>query len=412
MSIRKTFVATLFLLFLLPTLQAQNTNSTYSRYALGSLESPAMGKSRAMGGIGYGLHERGLLNPLNPASYADVDTMNMLFDFGLSAQLTHFTENNESQYNPNGYMDHVGMKFALKPKWGVAIGLVPFSKVGYNFSYTDETEVGEVEYTNNYSGSGGLNTFFIGTGATLFKGFSLGVNLKYTFGVLSNSILTSYTASDANDRQYYEYLFLHSPSIDLGIQYDIPLSKKSFLTAGATFNGSLPFTGERKIVEIASDTLDPDPVEYAFSLPTTYGIGVSYHWDNRLTLGLDFQQQRFSQSTFMGVKDSLRDNTRIALGMEYLPSLVAEKYYNAIRYRAGVQFTDQYLKYLKYPGHLQNASLSLGLGLPLRNQKSMLNLSFEMGKLFTPDARFISETYYKLSIDVSFNELWFFKMKL
>jgi len=412
MSIRKSIPAALFLLLTLQTLLAQNTNSTYSRYGYGYLETPAMGKTRAMGGIGYGIHDRGLINVLNPASFADVDTMNMLFDFGLSAQLTSFKEGAVNQYNPNAYLDHVGMKFALKPKWGVALGLVPYSKVGYNFSQSfsfQNTPVGDLDYTTIYTGTGGLNTFFVGTGAYLAKGLSVGANLKYTFGLLSNTTVTNYSTSGINNEQNINHLFLRVPSLDIGLQYDLPLSKKSFLTLGASASASLPFRGETYIVNIASDTLDGPATYSDFSLPMTYGVGVSYNWDNRLTIGLDYQNQRFSQSTFMGVKDSLRDNNRFALGVEYLPSTIAEHYYQAIRYRGGFQFNDMYLK---QPGHLQSAGLSLGVGLPLRGQKSMLNLSFEAGRLFTPNASFISETYYKFSIDVSFNELWFFKMKL
>ncbi|HET9570986.1 MAG TPA: hypothetical protein VFP20_06225 [Bacteroidales bacterium] len=412
MSIRKLLPTALLLLLTLQTLLAQNTNSTYSRYGFGNLETPAMGKSRAMGGIGFGLHERGLINMQNPASFADVDTMNMLFDFGMSAQYTQFKEGTARQSNPNAYLDYIGMKFALKPQWGVAFGLVPFSKVGYHFSQQfslTNTPVGDLEYTTTYTGAGGLNTFFLGTGATLAKGLSVGVNLKYTFGLLSNTTLTNYTTSSLNDEQNINQLFLKSPSLDLGFQYDLSLNKKSSLTLGAAATASLPFKGETYIVNIASDTLD-GPASYStFSLPTTIGAGISYHWDNRLTIGLDYQNQRFSQSTFMGVKDTLRDNNRIALGVEYLPSTIATHYYQAIRYRGGLQFNDMYLK---EPGHLRSAALSLGVGLPLRGQKSMLNFSFEAGRLFTPSASFISETFYKFSIDVSFNELWFFKMKL
>jgi hypothetical protein len=415
MSIRKSIPATLFLLLTLQTLLAQNTNSTYSRYAYGSLETPAMGKTRAMGGIGYGIHERGLIDVLNPASYADVDTMNMLFDMGMSAQFTAFKEGSVHQYNPNAYLDHVGMKFALKPNWGMALGLVPFSKVGYNFSQTfsfDNTPIGDLDYTTTYTGSGGLNTFFLGTGVQLSKGFSVGANLKYTFGLLSNTTATKYSTSGINNEQNLNYLFLKCPSLDLGLQYDLPLSKKSFLTLGATVSAALPFKGELYNVNIASDTLETTTY-HNFQLPTTIGAGLSYNWDNRFTVGLDYQNQRFSQTTFMGVKDSLRDNNRIALGVEYLPSTNAEHYYQAIRYRGGFQFNDMYLK---QPGHLQSAALSLGVGLPLRGQlqsrNSMLNFGFEMGRLFTPNASYISETYYKVSIDISFNELWFFKMKL
>lgn len=411
MSIRKTIPATLFLLLTLQTLLAQNTNSTYSRYAYGSLETPAMGKTRAMGGIGYGIHERGLIDVLNPASYADVDTMNMLFDFGMSAQFTAFKEGTVHQYNPNAYLDHVGMKFALKPNWGVALGLVPYSKVGYNFSQSfsfENTPIGDLSYTNTYTGTGGLNTFFLGTGFKVARGLAMGVNFKYTFGLLSNTTLTNYSTSGINDEQNLNYLFIKSPSIDLGLQYDLPLSKKSYLTLGASASVAFPVKGEIYNVNIASDTLETTTYN-TFNLPSTIGAGLSYNWDNRLTIGLDYQNQRFSQTTFMGVQDSLRDNNRIALGVEYLPSTMAEHYYQAIRYRGGLQFNDMYLK---EPGHLRSASLCLGVGLPLRGQKSMLNFSFEAGRLFTPNATYISETFYKFSIDVSFNELWFFKMKL
>jgi len=411
MSIRKLLPAALFMLLTLQTLLAQNTNSSYSRYGYGSLETPAMGKTRAMGGIGYGIHERGLIDVQNPASFADVDTMNMLFDMGLSSQFTAFKEGTVHQYNPNAYLDHIGMKFALKPNWGMALGLVPFSKVGYNFSQdfsNTNTPVGDLEYTTTYTGAGGLNTFFLGTGAYLTKGLSVGVNLKYTFGLLSNTTVTNYTTSGFNNEQNINHLFLSTPSLDLGVQYDLPLSKNSFLTLGASASASLPYRGEIYNVNIASDTLETT-THADFTLPTTLGVGVSYNLDNRLTVGLDYQNQRYSQTTFMGVKDSLRDNNRIALGVEYLPSNIAEHYYQAIRYRGGFQFNDMYLK---QPGHLQSASLSLGLGLPLRGQKSMLNFSFEAGRLFTPNASYISESFYKFSIDVSFNELWFFKMKL
>jgi len=408
MSIRKLLPATLFLLLTLQTLPAQNTNSTYSRYGYGSLEIPAMGKTRAMGGIGYGIHERGLINVQNPASFADVDTINMLFDFGMSGQFTAFKEGAVHQYNPNAYLDHVGMKFALKPNWGVALGLVPFSKVGYHFSSLGSTPFGDIQYASTYTGTGGLNTFFLGTGAFIAKGLSVGANLKYTFGLLSNITLINYSISGINNYENLNYLFLKSPSLDLGVQYDLPLSKKSFLTIGTSVSASLPIKGELNNVKIASDTVETTTFQN-FQLPTTFGIGLSYNWNNRLTVGLDYQNQRFSQSAFMGVQDSLRDNNRIALGVEYLPSVIAEHYYQAIRYRGGLQFNDMYLK---QPGHLKNAALSLGIGLPLRGQKSMLNLSFEAGRLFTPNASYISETYYKFSIDVSFNELWFFKMKL
>jgi len=167
MSIRKTLFAALSLFLLLSNVSAQNTNSVYSRYGYGILDNPALGKSRAMGGIGYGLRDNGSINMLNPASYSAVDTMNFVFDFGVSSSYSRFEENGQKQSNPNGKFDYVAMKIPLKKYWGATLGLVPYSNVGYSFSSDETTSTGDVNYTKTYQGSGGLNAVFLGTGISL-----------------------------------------------------------------------------------------------------------------------------------------------------------------------------------------------------------------------------------------------------
>jgi len=404
-------LAAFSLLLIVGSLSAQNTNSLYSRYAFGTLESPAFGKSRAMGGIGIGLRDKGQINPANPASYSAVDTTNLLFDFGMSAQMTRLQEGSTVQYNPNGSLDYAGMKFALKPNWGMAMGIMPFSKVGYSYSLDGEefeTESNTVEYVRGFSGSGGLNTLFLGTSFNLFKGFSLGANLKYVFGATSNIRTVTYDDGLYNTAYFYNYLFSKTYGYDLGFQYEHKMGKKGNLILGAVLSQYAPFEAENYKVEISADTLETS-VDYKYALPKSLGVGMSYTWDNRLTLGFDYQQQLWSECKYQGVSDSLKNSTRVAFGLEYLPSLLADHYFQAVRYRAGFHYTDTYLK---EPGNLKNIGLTFGFGLPLRGQKSMLNLGFEVGKVITPNASFISENYYKVSLDVSFNELWFFKRNL
>jgi hypothetical protein len=417
MSIRKTFLAASMLLLIINTIAAQNTNSTYSGYGIGYLETPALGKSRAMGGIGYGLREKGIINPMNPASYSAVDTLNFLFDFGVSAQMTRFKEGSVVEYNPNGNLDYAAMKFALKPNWGVAMGLVPYSNVGYSFNVEKEDDTpftttdgttNTLEYVKTYSGSGGLNTLFLGTSVDVLKGLSIGANFKYIFGTLENISSTTYTTSGYNDLYIYNYKFIKTVGLDLGLQYARTIGKKGNLTLGAVVSKAVPFYAQIYKVSIASDTA-ASTTHADFELPNTLGVGFAYTYDRRLTIGFDYENQAWSKCLYMGVSDSLKDNNRYSLGVEYLPSLIASSYFQAIRYRCGFQYTDTYLK---VPGDLKNAALTFGFGLPLRNQKSVLNLGFEIGKVITPDASYISENYYKMSVDISFNELWFFKRKL
>jgi len=409
MSIRKTFLSALSLFLFLSCLSAQNTNSPYSRYGLGSLENVSMGKSRAMGGIGYGIRDNTQINPLNPASYSAVDTLNFVFDFGVSSSYSFFTENGKSQTNPNGKFDYLAMKVPLKKYWGMTLGLMPFSSVGYSRKENGTTTFGDIDYTNTYVGSGGLNTVFLGTGISLGKNLSLGTNIKYVFGTLSYTGTTSNT--EYNSSYFYNSLILGAPSLDFGVQYQIDMGKKGELVLGATFTNASAFQlNERDSVNISGTDTTTSEEDYAFDLPNTIGIGASYTYDRRLTVGFDYQNQAWSKANFYSKKGTLSDNTKYALGVEYLPALIATSYFNAIRYRFGMNYTDTYYKFSD--GTVKNVGLTLGFGLPLRGQKSALNLSFEAGKLIVPASCALHENYLKVSLDVSFNEMWFLKRKL
>lgn len=62
--------------------QHVGSNSPYSRYGYGLLSNPAFGASEAMGGISYGLRRSQQVNPGNPASYSEIDSLTFIFDMG------------------------------------------------------------------------------------------------------------------------------------------------------------------------------------------------------------------------------------------------------------------------------------------------------------------------------------------
>ena len=416
MSIRKSFLSALSLFLFLGFLSAQNTNSPFSRYGFGTLDNDnqALGKTRAMGGIGFGLREKSMINPMNPASYSAVDTLNLLFDIGFSSTYTKFKENGVSQSNPNGSFDYVAMKFALKRNWGLAIGLMPYSKVGYSYGTYKEmrNKDGEkISYNTTYKGTGGLNTLFLGTGLSLGSDLSLGLNYKYVFGSIAHAGATTSSYSGFYPESTTENFYLNASSLDLGVQYQKKFGLKSKAILGAVFSNKSRFTnGEVSTLVYDGNETNGDTTNLKFDLPNTMGLGFTYTYDNRLTFGVDYQYQTWGKSNFLSKKDTLSNNSRISFGVEYLPSVLATSYFQAIRYRFGMQYSDSYLKLES--GKLKNLGLTFGFGLPLRNQKSMLNIAFEAGKVITPSAISLSENYYKVSLDISFNELWFFKTKL
>ena len=68
------------------------TNSPYSQYGLGVLSDQSQGFNRGMNGLALGMRNGDQVNFLNPASYSAVDSLTMVFDVGLSGQLTNFKE--------------------------------------------------------------------------------------------------------------------------------------------------------------------------------------------------------------------------------------------------------------------------------------------------------------------------------
>ena len=82
------------------------TKSPYSQFGLGALGDYSQSMSRGMNGVGYGLRQGNQVNTLNPASYAGVDSLTMLFDMGLSASLTHFEENGVKKNARSGNFEY------------------------------------------------------------------------------------------------------------------------------------------------------------------------------------------------------------------------------------------------------------------------------------------------------------------
>ena len=151
------------------------TKSPYSQFGLGVLSDFSQSMSRGMNGVGYGLHQSNQVNTLNPASYADVDSLTMLFDMGLAGQTTNFKENGVSRNASKASFEYVAASFRALKNVGVSFGVLPYTNVGYDYKTT--SRVGTTgSISEQYTGSGGLHQVYLGVGARLAKPLSVGVN--------------------------------------------------------------------------------------------------------------------------------------------------------------------------------------------------------------------------------------------
>jgi len=84
-----------------------STNSPYSQFGYGDLTDQGVGFNKGMNGVGLAFRKGNEVNPLNPASYSAADSLTMIFDAGLSGQITNFKEGSTRFNGKGGGFDYV-----------------------------------------------------------------------------------------------------------------------------------------------------------------------------------------------------------------------------------------------------------------------------------------------------------------
>ena len=402
-----------------------STNSPYSQYGFGEMAPQGVGFNRAMNGLGIGLHRGNQVNPLNPASYASIDSLTMLFDMGLSGQITNMNENGVKQNAKSASFDYVVGSFRLLKNVGVSFGVMPMTNVGYK--YTSSTYLSDVQtsVTESHNGDGGLHELFVGAGWRFIKPLSVGFNVGYVWGGFERSVSTSSTSSINNLSKKYS-ASVNNYTLNVGLQYDQKIGKEDLLTIGLTYGygHSLKTDAECMIISNNSTISKADTTRYTckdgLELPHTLGVGFSYTHSTKWLVGADFQTQLWGSTKFPDyqggayvAKDGLlKDNYKITIGGEYCPRWNSRRFLDRVRYRIGAGYTTPYY-YINGKDGPKQLSVSAGFGIPIMNgynNRSMLNISAQW--VNNNADGFIKENTFRVNIGLTFNEKWFAKWKV
>ena len=396
-----------------------NTNSPYTRFGYGQLSDNTSGEQRAMGGVAIGARSPHRINTINPASYSVSDSLTFMFDLGVSAMLTNFSDNELRRNSKfNGNLEYLSMQFRLFKGVGMSAGVQPYSYAGYNFYSTDSVPMpghsGEntmIKYTDSYVGSGGINQFYVGLSFDLFNHFSLGANMYYMFGNYTNSGSKVISASGNSPTNYTKAISISDTRFRFGLQYHDIFADKHELTIGAIYepkvslnNAQATSTHTSHIVEI--DTLSASD----FDIPQSFGVGLYYKYNNKWSVGVDYSMQQWGDANFYGPKNDLIDSWKLAAGLEYQPNYRGRKFGDRIMYRVGANMSSPYYT-IGGQNPEKNLGLSLGIGFPLQStSRTMLNMAFEYSKIGPSEK--LKEDYFKFTFNFSLAETWFFKRKL
>lgn len=402
----------LFLTLLtLPVCAENGLISPYTRYGFGQLSAMETGTNKSMGGTGIGVQNSNQINMLNPASYAAVDTLTFLLDVGMSLNYTNFSENGISKNSGSATFDYLAMQFRLIPRLGMTIGLTPFSNIGYKFSQTNTIydEESLVSATHLYNGTGGLRQITAGLGYMPFKGLAIGTNISYVYGEIYHYVYTQFSNGDITPRTKMYRGDVSTYNAEFGIQYKASIGKNKF-TLGATYQPGHSIDDEAYSIETfsANDTIE----NHMLSMPSMYGAGISYTYDERLTIAADYTLQRYGDVDFFGLKGSNRH--RASVGMEYIPEHITRNIFRRARYRAGLHCATAHYTIDGRQGPTEYGAI-VGIGLPIMNRwngKSIINISGQYIHVSPNAPGMITENSLRLNIGLSINETWFNKWKV
>lgn len=392
-----------------------NTNSPYTRYGYGQLSDHNSAKNKAMGGVGYGIRDGLQMNLLNPASYSAVDSLTLLFEGGITLQNTNFSDGVNKLNAKNSSFDYVAMQLRLHRKLGMTLGLIPFSNVGYSLSSLD-SESETVTNLTTYSGDGGLSQLFLGLGFKVLPNLSIGANANYIWGDINRVTQLAFA-----DEHFYGYTEINHLSVtdfkvDFGVQYSHKFTKKHAATFGAVFTPGKKLNNDASTTSyINNKNATVKDTTAVFGTPASFGAGVAYIFDNRLTVGVDYTLEKWSKAKYMDNPYAFNDRHKIALGMEILPSYTSRSYFSHIKYRLGAYYSKPYYKIkLNDTGSYGSAKeygISAGIALPTV-RRSIVNLNVQYVRVDGVGANMLDENYLRIGIAITFNERAFFKRKV
>ena len=340
---------------------AQNgINSPYSRYGFGILSDRATGFNKGMSGVGFGFRDSKNVNTTNPASYSAVDSLTALFDLGLTFQNGNYKMSGLQQNARNTSFDYFAFQFRAFRRVGVTLGILPFSKINYNFNSEAQRVVGTESTTSTYSftGSGGLHQAFIGAGWEPVRNLSIGTNISFLYGdyMHSTTMVFSDTTSYSTHRSYKADISTYK--IDAGLQYTLPINKKDQLTLGLTYslghdinNRAIRLTQTLNSNNLTINSTN-DTLRNAFQLPHVFGAGLTYAHSNKWRIGVDAELEKWADCRFPtqeGTKytsstGQLNDRVRLAAGGMYIPNADGQRYFQRVHYKLGAYYSRPYAK--------------------------------------------------------------------
>lgn len=441
--------------------------SLYSRYGLGIPLENNFAPSAQIGGLNAAYRHAEGVNYNNPASYTENAVTSLEAGF---TGVAKFIKNSDTKQRLGGFQNsYLAVSYPVNKYWAMSAGLVPLFHKEYIIR---DTVILNDEYKirKEYDGIGNIYNFYWGNGFK-YKGASVGFNIGYMFGKISNYNL-AYTLDDnfIDNNAYATFvntdLRVKSFTYNLGAQYEVKINADSmafkqgkkplYITLGISGypryklgkqstiddkvlsidNFLLTYRGNnqdledfnKEVLNINSAYIDTfsylQDKKVRVEVPGKINIGAMFSDKQHYKAGIDFGYQPWSR--YSGYEDNdasvLFNSFRIGMGGEYLPTMGSNKgIFKRLKYRTGFYYSKTNITIHDTP--IKEFGINFGLGIPVlmqipdengfmqRTSVYAFHVGVEAGSRGTTQHQLIKENFVRVNFGFNFNDRWFIRRK-
>ena len=412
--------------------EAYNAYTPYSMFGIGEISKQGTANNKSMGGVGVATRDKRNINILNPAAVTARESKSFMADFGIAQGNRYYAQHDlKSSNNTFNFYDFV-ISFPVYKSIAMYLGVTPYSDVGYEMTskVTDPSVIANTGVINNtVQGYGGMTNIFIGAGADVAKGLSVGVEGQYYFGNITKT--NDFTMSKSTYRSISSgfNMNLNAFTAKFGVQYETNLTQNVSVVAGATYRLGTNLKGEVERYEIQSissiNDSTPSPRSYVdtlggqVKLAGELGLGIAFKGGDKWTAEINYIRSDWGSSGMNKVPGfasvgnavfSASSSQSVRAGFSIVPNRNDIRYYRKrVTYRAGA-YWDQ--AYCKLDGNSINAvGVTLGATLPVFSWSNGLTLGVDFGQRGSLTGNMVRERYVNFNIGINIFDIWFLKPK-
>ena len=334
------------------------------------------------------------LNNANPASLTELTEQRFQIDAGIMGAYQIYSQRGASNRSVTGNLNNLSIGCRIMPRWYGAIFMAPVSSVGYAITLDEEvvgTNGGTI--SSLFQGEGGLSKMGISTAYLFGKRFSVGTNLSYVTGTITQTE-TQGTATE--ETSSYKHTFY----ADFGVQYKWAIDRERSFVAGAVYGYSQDFKQDNNLYVSSSsggDDIEKSLKRYRQCLPQFFGLGASYN-TLRWMATIDYKYVDWSRMQSSQSNVSFENQHRLSVGGRYT---LGNVYRNPVSILLGTGINNSYIVIQKKKATEYYVSTGLNFGLRNNNVLS-IGLKYK-GQMKIPNGM-QKENSLSLFLNITFSE--------